>query len=325
MKIIKNNYKFIITVLLMIIVLNINLPYYVYAPGGIKDISSKIELDGYKGKGSFNLTYVREYDASVSTIILSIFNREWEVVKKEEVLLDTEDNKAYQTRDKILLEESISNAIYIAYKKAGKSIDIKSNKLLVAYIFDKSTNDLEVGDEIVSINNKKVHSRLDIANIIDTLNIGDRLDIKVKRDNKEYNKYALVVDDEGNKKIGILVSTINEYVTDPKVNVIVDKNESGSSGGLVTALYIYNSLVEEDITKGLTIVGTGTIELDGSIGSIGGVAHKLKSAEKAKADLFIVPNDENYDEALKLKKKNNYKIKIIGVSTFDEVIEYLKK
>ena len=50
---------------------------------------------------------------------------------------------------------------------------------------------------------------------------------------------------------------------------------------------------------------------------------KLKSAVKEKADLFIVPNDENYKEALKIKKENNYDIEILGVSTFDEVIEYL--
>ena len=73
----------------------------------------------------------------------------------------------------------------------------------------------------------------------------------------------------------------------------------------------------------MTIVGTGTIDLDGNIGSIGGVEYKLKSAVKKKVDLFIVPNDINYKEALKLKQKYNYNIEIIGVSTFDEVIEYL--
>ena len=38
-----------------------------------------------------------------------------------------------------------------------------------------------------------------------------------------------------------------------------------------------------------------------------------------------MPKDENYKEALKIKKDNNYDIQILGVSTFDEVIEYLNK
>ena len=92
---------------------------------------------------------------------------------------------------------------------------------------------------------------------------------------------------------------------------------------MIAALTIYNALIKEDITKGLTIVGTGTIDLNGNIGSIGGIEYKLRSAVKSKAKLFIVPIGENYHEAIKLKNKYNYDIDIIGVSTFDEVLEYL--
>ena len=123
-----------------------------------------------------------------------------------------------------------------------------------------------------------------------------------------------------NKKV---LATSNNTLKDGFVKI--EDNESGSSGGLIAALTIYNNLVKEDITKGLTIVGTGTIELDGTVGSIGGVEKKLKSAENAKADIFLVPNGENYKEAIKLKKEKNYKIKVVGVSTFDEALKALKE
>ena len=124
--------------------------------------------------------------------------------------------------------------------------------------------------------------------------------------------------------MGIILVTINEYKTNPKIKVNIDDNESGSSGGLVMALAIYNSLIEEDITKGLTIVGTGTIDEEGNIGTIGGVKYKLKNAESEKADLFLVPKGDNYKEAIKIKKEKNYNIKIIPIGTFDEAIEFLK-
>ena len=57
-----------------------------------------------------------------------------------------------------------------------------------------------------------------------------------------------------------------------------------------TALLIYDYLTEEDITKGRTIVGTGTIDENGNVGSIGGVKYKLKGAVKNKAEIFLVPN-----------------------------------
>ena len=89
------------------------------------------------------------------------------------------------------------------------------------------------------------------------------------------------------------------------------------------SLTIYNKLVKEDITKGKKIVGTGTIDVDGNVGEIGGVKYKLIGAVKKKAEVFICPK-ENYEEALSVAKEKNYDIKIIEVSTFDEALEALK-
>lgn len=325
MNYIKKNYKFIICMILILVVFTIKFPYYIDAPGGISDVSKKIELDGYESEGSFNLAYVKEYRASIPTLLISFFNKDWKVLKLEDVMLDTENYKSYEIRDKILMEESISNAIYVAYTKANKNISIKSSKLLVTYILESSNSNLLVGDEIISVNDKLVKSKDEVTDIIESLSLGSKLSIKVINNNKEYIRYAYIIEEDGVKKIGILISNVKEYDTKPKIKINIDSNESGPSGGLITALSIYNSLISDDITNGLKIVGTGTIEEDGTIGSIGGVEYKLKSAVKKKADLFIVPNDSNYEEAITLKEKNNYDIDIIGVSTLDEVLNYLDK
>ena len=89
------------------------------------------------------------------------------------------------------------------------------------------------------------------------------------------------------------------------------------------ALSIYDALVEEDITKGMKIAGTGTIEIDGSVGEIAGVKYKIKGAAKNKVDLFIVPS-ANYEEAEQVIKENHYNIKLLKAETFDQVLEDLK-
>ena len=88
-------------------------------------------------------------------------------------------------------------------------------------------------------------------------------------------------------------------------------------------LAIYNAITEYDITKGLMIAGTGTIDSVGNVGEIGGVTYKLAGAEKKGADIFLVP-EANYEEALKYKKEHKFDIELVSISNFDEAIDYLK-
>lgn len=323
-KILKENYKLIIFFAVILICFTIHFPYYIDAPGGISDIGNKIELDGYKSKGSFNLVYVKEYKATIPTLLYSLINKNWNIYKESDVMLDTEDDGSYLVRDKILMKESINNAIYVAYTSADKKIKIKDNKITILYIDKTADTSLNVGDEIRSIDGITIQSKEEIANILKDKTVNDKINIKVKNNNKEYDRYAYVKLEDNEKKIGVAIANIKEYNTDPEVKIKVDKNESGSSGGLALSLSIYNLLVKEDITKGKKIVVTGTIDEYGNVGSIGGIKYKLKSAENSKSSIFIVPNGENYNEAKKLKEENKYKIKIIGVSTFKETIDLLK-
>ena len=88
---------------------------------------------------------------------------------------------------------------------------------------------------------------------------------------------------------------------------------------------IYNQLTKKDITHGLKIAGTGTIEEDGSIGNIGGITYKLLGAESSHADYFLAPSGDNYKEALKYKKKKNLKIKIIEAKSIEAVLKKLEE
>lgn len=324
-KYIKNNYKFILILITLVTLFSIRFPYYIDAPGGISNMQEKIEIEGFENKGTFNIAYIREYRATIPTLLISLFNKNWDVIKQEEILLENEGVSDYNTRDKLFMDESISNAIYVAFTKASKNIKILNSNSVVVYIDKNSDTDLKVGDIILAIDEIQINSKEDITKIIENSDIGDKLSIKVENNNKEYIRYSKIIELESEKRLGILLVTLNEYETKPAIKVNIDENESGSSGGLIAALTIYNNLVEEDITKGLTIVGTGTIDINGNVGSIGGVSYKLKSAEASGADLFLVPNGENYEEAIKIKKEKNYKIDIIGVNSFDDALEYLER
>lgn len=326
MTFLKNYYKYIIIYIVILMALLIEFPYYIDAPGGIIDINNRISIENsYKSSGSLNLAYVSEYKATAFTLLISLFNKDYKVMSKKDSIPKNVQEKDAEFRDRIMLEESYSNAIYLGYTKANKEINVKSEKIYVNTIFEEAETDLKVGDQIIAINDIKVNNKKDIDNLFKEYQVGDIVNITVIKNRKEQKRTAKLINYDDKAIIGISLSLVREMETIPDIKINYKARESGSSGGLMLSLAIYNQLTKEDITKGRIIVGTGTIDEDGNVGSIGGVEYKLKSAVKSKADIFLVPNGKNYKAAIALKKKKGYKIKIVGVSTFDEALEYLKK
>ena len=90
------------------------------------------------------------------------------------------------------------------------------------------------------------------------------------------------------------------------------------------ALITYNALTKQDLTKGKTIVGTGTINMNGDVGEIGGIKYKVMGAAKSKADIMLVP-EENYEEAISVKNEKGYDLEIVSISTLRDAIEYLER
>ena len=88
------------------------------------------------------------------------------------------------------------------------------------------------------------------------------------------------------------------------------------------ALSIYNYLTPDDITNGLKIVGTGTIDEYGNVGEIGGIEYKIKAAVKEDADIFFAPT-ENFEEAKKVVLEDDLDIELVEVSHIDDAIKYL--
>lgn len=325
-KTIKENYKLIFVFFILMIVFSIRFPFYIEAPGGIIDINERISIENKtESVGTFNLAFVSEIKATVPTLVFSYFNKDWKVVREEEIIYENETYEDENYRSHLLLNEANNNAIIVAYTYANRDITISNEHLFVIYVDQQSETNLKIGDEILKIDGIKVIGKAQLEEIILRKNIGDTIPIVVKRNDKEIDCYGVLREVEGKKVIGVSLSKTSDIITNPKITFDFKKSESGPSGGFMMALSIYDALVEDDITRGKKIVGTGTIDTYGNIGSIGGVEYKIKGAVKENADVFLVPNGENYEAARKVVEDNNYDIQLIGVSNFEEALYKLTK
>lgn len=323
----REEYKFIIFMLLLLIILNYPLNYYITVGGGISDVSSRIKVeDKYKSKGTFNISYVTQLTGNVFTYGLSFIMPNWERESANNYKYTEEESiKDIEFRNELDLKTANGTATYWAYTLANKKLKETSSKIYVIMVDNKQyKTNLKVQDEILSIDDKTFSNIAEYKEYIQTKNKGDTVKVKIIRNKKEKEVDCNVYETKGVKLIGVILQVVKEYETDPKVNITFNKSESGPSGGLITTLEIYNQLTKKDLTKGMEIAGTGTIETDGTIGPIGGIKYKVLGAEHGKAKYFLAPSGQNYKDAVKYKKEKNLKIKIIEVKDIKDAINKLE-
>ena len=323
-KFIKEEYRYLIVLFLILFLGLYRLPYNLYMGGGLIDIKDRLQIENeYAESGSFNMTYVKSSRATIPTYLLSyIFD--WAKENINDMKLDENDNATDMwKRDLMYLEEANNSAIISAYTRANATINIKSEVLKVIYIDKMSDTNLKVGDILISINGIIINSYDDVKEILNNYNVGDKVKVKIKRDDSEKEAYFVVREIDGEKKAGLYLIKLYDYDTFPKIELDFSSREGGPSGGLMLSLAIYNRLVSEDLTKGRKIAGTGTIDAYGNVGEIGGVSYKVMGAYHGNADVFFVP-EANFDEAMKIKKEKGYDLNIVKVKTLDDAINYLR-
>ena len=318
-KFLKENLRFIIFMIILITVVNIELPYYIEAPGGTINLTKRIDKNYKKENGSLNMLYVTEYKGNIVTVLLSKIIKSWDLFEISNQQVSNEDAHDIYVRNKVMLDNSINNATYVAYNYAGKNLTIKEIQNIV--IATTKDNGLKIGDIILSIDNYDVENNKTIKEYLSSLNPGDKVNLKIKRNDKE-ETISITIDED--KLIGIMLITNYIYETPDDLNINFRSGEGGSSGGLVLALGIYSEITDTDILKGRNIAGTGTIDIDGTIGEIDGIKYKIAGAVRNKMDVVLV-SPYNYEEAKQVVKETNYNIEIVCVKTFEEAINYLTK
>ncbi|MFE0510445.1 PDZ domain-containing protein [Streptomyces sp. NPDC058964] len=97
----------------------------------------------------------------------------------------------------------------------------------------------------------------------------------------------------------------------------------GPSAGLLFSLGIIDKLNGDgsggDLTGGRTVAGTGTIDVDGTVGAVGGVALKTQAARRDGATVFLVPKDECAEAKSELPKG----LRLVPVTTLKGAVNAL--
>lgn len=97
--------------------------------------------------------------------------------------------------------------------------------------------------------------------------------------------------------LGFATANSTRITDEDRPFLAIPRGTRGPSSGMMYALAYLDAVTEGDLTGGLRIAGTGTINPKGTVGEIGGVQVKVMAAVASDADVLIV-DDRNYAEAL---------------------------
>ena len=277
----------------------------------------------------FQLT-VRRDEASALIYLWAYVDNSFDLYPREVILPKGVTPKELSEISIQNMKTSENVAIAVALKNLNYDIDSKGDGVLVVGILDDSPvkDKLLKGDLLTTINGEQIFSASEFIATLRKYDIGETVTIGLTRDIDGIDTEISIsteliehIEYDNEPMVGFLATTVNERFDFPFEIDIKTGNVGGPSAGLMMALNVYNNLIPNDITNSLIVAGTGTIEIDGSVGPVGGIRQKVIAAKRAGSELILVPT-ANYEEASPLSTDDTA---IVAVDSFEEALKVISE
>jgi PDZ domain-containing protein len=306
----------------------VSLPYYALAPGDARQVNDLIRVPKDR-------SFPPEGRVFLSTVSLSQVNalqalRGWldphiDVLPEDQVLGTTPRND-FTKQNLQLMDDSKQAAAVVALRRLGYDVAEQGKGALLVQVEEGSPADgrLAQGEVIVGVDGRPATLSQDVVSGIRSHAVGEsvRLDVVGVDGRARVEEIALAKRPGGTEGfLGVLLRT-KEQKFDYPFEVVIDSGTiGGPSAGLAFTLGVIDTLSVGELTGGKRVAATGTMELDGSVGDVGGVVQKTAAVRAAGADVFLVPEGE-YDEAV---ANAGPKLEIVKVATLDDAIAALAR
>ena len=275
-------------------------PYVALAPGptyntiGLYEGKPVITVEGrktYDEPGNLNMTTI-----SVVTRLTLVealrgwFQRDLAVVPREVIYPPDRTDDEVREEEQAAFRGSQESATAAALKQLGVPGKLQ---VLVEKVSGEApaSGKLKPDDQLVAIDGTAVTGGRQLRELIGRRTPGQPVKVAYVRAGKRAEVTLVTAatrNDDGTTRPVIGVETREQ--TDFPVKVKISLGEiGGPSAGLMFALGIIEKLGPESLTGGRFIAGTGTIDVDGAVGPIGGISQKLIAAREKKATVFLVP------------------------------------
>ncbi|MCZ7536004.1 MAG: PDZ domain-containing protein [Acidimicrobiia bacterium] len=270
----------------------IRLPYYTIAPGSSLNVNERIEVTGarsYPPEGEVRLLFVRQRArVNVWRWLVASFDHDIDLFKEREF---TGGQPPAQVRDEARADMAVAQfaARAVALHAVGYDLAEEGEGVRVLYVFDglPAAGVLEEDDLIVAVDGEAVRTTAELGAAIGHHAPGETVRVTYVRDGERMRSELTTTAafDDGRPVIG--VQAVPPYDFPVEIGIDTDRI-GGPSAGLAMTLAIIDELTPGELTGGRVVAVTGTIDLDGNVGPIGGSLRR-PARRAADAEIFLVP------------------------------------
>jgi Lon-like protease len=307
----------------------VRLPYYRFAPGTLYPTQPLITVEGaptYRDGGSIEFTTVSSKKVSLLELGLAKLDPAVEVVDAEKV----EGNSTVEEIRQLNLEmmdDAKMIAEVVALRELGYEVVVTGTGAVVRGVGDDMPAEgvLVPNDTIVAIDGQPVTTATEAVDAIGAHAPGDTVTLRIEpispdgvkgEPRDEVVTLGARADDPTQALLGVSMGT-RDTKFDLPVTISIDSQDvGGPSAGLALTLGIIDVMTPGSLTGGGRVAVTGTVDLEGNVGVIGGIQQKTFLAQRSGVEVFIVPADEAEDA----RRFAGPELTIIGVRTVDEAL-----
>lgn len=304
------------------------LPYYAISPGSAIDTARLVAVDeqhSFPPEGKILLTTVSLGKVTLLDALQGWLDPATDVVQERVIAPPDVDEAELRQLNLDSMEQSKMSAIGVAFEALG----VDAIRGGGAEIIDVEVGtpaevaSLRAGDTIVAIDGVPVQVDFEAVRSLSERSPGTSVRLDVLAPDGATRTVAVTLarrpDDAARAYLGVRLATKDLAFDFPFAVDVQSDRIGGPSAGLAFTLEVIDRLTEGELTGGIQVATTGTIELDGSVGEVGGVAQKTMAVNRSAATLFLVPTGE----AAAAKRFADDDVTVAAVDTLDDALAAL--
>lgn len=269
-------------------------PYVELGPGptentlGSRDGKSIISIEGREATtsaGQLRLTTVNVRDRlTVVDAVRGWLRGDSAVVPRELVYPPDKSEKQVDDENAASFQASQTSAETVALRELGYPVLVTVTE---AAKQTPAEAVFRAGDVITAVDGTPVTSGQKLRELVRARAAGEVRQVSYTRDGATATAgVATVAGDDGAPRLGVVIEQKQPAPFEVKFDL---DRVGGPSAGLMFTLGVIDKVEPADLTGGIRIAGTGTIDDEGNVGPIGGVPQKLRGAKRDKATAFLTP------------------------------------